>query len=219
MISELRLKEYGYEILRRDPSSISLDGNGGCLTLGHDQQRNFESISRFSRRDAEAFPAYEKMLTDIAERLEQLLTLVPPQLPSSSRTLRLRDKITNAARGLQSGRLFRQVLRECPDAIEILTGAADRILDRWFESDLLKGTLATDAIIGAFHAPSSTGSAYVLLHHVMGAAGGARGVWGYSKGGMGGVALALQKACNDLNVEIGPVKSFVSRRHWNVTCC
>ena len=31
----------------------------------------------------------------------------------------------------------------------------DRILDRWFECDLLKGVLATDAIIGAFHSPSS----------------------------------------------------------------
>ena len=35
---------------------------------------------------------------------------------------------------------------------------------------------------------SSPGSAYVLLHHVMGEAGGARGVWGYVQGGMGGLS-------------------------------
>jgi phytoene dehydrogenase-like protein len=86
--------------------------------------------------------------------------------------------------------------------MEVLTGAADRILNRWFESDLLKGTLATDAIIGAFHGPSSPGSAYVLLHHVMGDAGGARGVWGYIKGGMGGLASALRQVCDDLKVDI-----------------
>ncbi|MEE3259242.1 MAG: NAD(P)/FAD-dependent oxidoreductase [Candidatus Latescibacterota bacterium] len=86
--------------------------------------------------------------------------------------------------------------------MELLTGAADRILHRWFESDLLKGTLATDAIIGAFHSPASPGSAYVLLHHVMGDAGGSRGVWGYIRGGMGGLASALQQACVDLGVDI-----------------
>ncbi len=32
---------------------------------------------------------------------------------------------------------------------------------------MLKTTLATDAVIGAFLAPSHAGSAYVLLHHVM----------------------------------------------------
>ena len=53
------------------------------------------------------------------------------------------------------------------------------ILDRWFESEPLKATLATDAIIGTFAPPSMPGTAYVLLHHVMGECDGVRGVWGY----------------------------------------
>lgn len=32
---------------------------------------------------------------------------------------------------------------------ELFTGAARPLLDRWFESDILKTTLATDAVIGA----------------------------------------------------------------------
>jgi hypothetical protein len=32
---------------------------------------------------------------------------------------------------------------------ELLTAPASHILDRWFESDILKATLATDAVIGA----------------------------------------------------------------------
>jgi phytoene dehydrogenase-like protein len=36
----------------------------------------------------------------------------------------------------------------------------------------------------------------------MGEAGGARGVWGYVQGGMGGLSDALEKACLDLHVEI-----------------
>jgi phytoene dehydrogenase-like protein len=202
VIADLRLKEYGYEVLRRDPSSISLDGQGGHLTLGHDAKRNYESIAGFSKKDAEAFPAYEEMLTKIAVSIEPLLKTVPPQLPSRYRKQGARMKISNLISGMKTGNLFKKLMQENPDAVEVLTGAADRILNRWFESDLLKGTLANDAIIGAFHSPSSPGSAYILLHHVMGDAGGARGVWGYIRGGMGGLALALQKACADLNVDI-----------------
>jgi phytoene dehydrogenase-like protein len=102
---------------------------------------------------------------------------------------------------------------DLPEAIELLTGAARPILDRWFESDVLKATLATDAIIGAFLSPSSPGSAYVLMHHVMGEAGGARGVWGYVQGGMGGLATALERSCLDLGVEIrreAPVRRILT---------
>ena len=80
---------------------------------------------------------------------------------------------------------------------------------------MLKATLATDAIIGAFLSISSPGSAYVLLHHVMGEAGGARGVWGYVQGGMGGLADALAEACRDLGVEIrreSPVRAILTDR-------
>jgi phytoene dehydrogenase-like protein len=87
VIAGLRLKEYGYEVLKRDPSSISLDGHGRHLVLGHDAKRNYESIAGFSKNDAEAFPAYEEMLTSIAENLEPLLKTVPPQLPSPYRTM------------------------------------------------------------------------------------------------------------------------------------
>ena len=74
------------------------------------------------------------------------------------------------------------------EAVEILTGAARPILDRWFESDELKATLTTDAVIGAFAAPSMPGTAYVLFHHVMGECNGVRGVWGYVRGGMGTIS-------------------------------
>jgi phytoene dehydrogenase-like protein len=88
------------------------------------------------------------------------------------------------------------------EAIEVLTGAARPILDRWFESEQLKATIATDAIIGAFMAPSMPGTAYVLFHHVMGETNGKRGVWSYVKGGMGGLTQALAKAATDLGVDI-----------------
>src|SRR5215217_3124846 len=87
-------------------------------------------------------------------------------------------------------------------AVEILTGAATPILDRWFESEQLKVTLATDAIIGAMASPSMPGTAYVLFHHVMGECNGVRGVWGYVRGGMGGISNAIAGAALEAGAEI-----------------
>ncbi|NWI08847.1 PYRD2 protein, partial [Crypturellus soui] len=69
-----------------------------------------------------------------------------------------------------------------------------QILDQWFESEPLKATLATDAVIGAMASPQTPSSGYVLLHHVMGALEGQRGAWGYVAGGMGALSQAIASA-------------------------
>jgi phytoene dehydrogenase-like protein len=47
--------------------------------------------------------------------------------------------------GYRSGKLG----KELTTFLEFMTAPASKILDKWFESDILKATLATDAIIGA----------------------------------------------------------------------
>jgi phytoene dehydrogenase-like protein len=66
----------------------------------------------------------------------------------------------------------------------------------------VKATLATDAIIGAWAAPSTPGTAYVLFHHVMGEVDGARGVWGYVRGGMGSLPDAIAAAARAHGAEL-----------------
>jgi len=195
IIRDLRLKDYGYEALERNPSSFSPFADGRYLLMGPDEALNLREIAKFSSRDAEAYPKYEKMLERVASVVEPTLTMVPPNL------------IHPGLSGLwKSFKLARSVQKLGPsgmsEAVEILTGAARPILDRWFEAEQLKATLATDAIIGAFAAPSMQGTAYVLFHHVMGETNGKRGVWSYTRGGMGGLTQALARAGKDLGVEI-----------------
>jgi len=134
------------------------------------------------------------MLERVAAVVEPTLTMAPPDLQ--------RPRPADLRMLLSLGRSFRKLGDDAGKAVEVLTGAARPILDRWFESEELKGTLATDAIIGAMASPSVPGTAYVLFHHVMGEAGGARGVWGYMRGGMGGVTQALAAAARDLGTDI-----------------
>ncbi len=75
--------------------------------------------------------------------------------------------------------------------MKIFTQSAADFLDEWFESEELKVTLATDGVIGANGGPRSPGTAYILLHHCMGGVNGHRGLWGFVRGGMGGVSNAI----------------------------
>jgi phytoene dehydrogenase-like protein len=194
IIRDLRLKDYGFELLERNPASFSPFEDGRYLMLGSDGDSNLREIAKFSSRDAERYPQYEAMLQRVASVVEPTLIEIPPNV--------LRPSASGAMGALKMGRALQKLGEGAGEAIEVLTGAARPILDRWFESEELKGTLATDAIIGAFAAPSMPGTAYVLFHHVMGETNGKRGVWAYVRGGMGGLTQALARAARDLGVEI-----------------
>ena len=205
IIRDLKLTQYGLSILPRNPSSFTPMLDGRSLLLGPDIRDNQCEISKFSENDAEAFPQYEALLERVAKVLEPVLSKAAPDplpLPKSRRPIGVGKRLRDAGKMWELFKSVSELGDDLPDAIELLTGAARPILERWFEAEVLRTTLATDAIIGAFASISSPGTAYVLLHHVMGEAGGARGVWGYVEGGMGGLASALEHACNDLHVDI-----------------
>jgi phytoene dehydrogenase-like protein len=194
IVRDLELARHGYELLPRNPSSFTPFPDDRSLLMGPDPVLNRLEVSRFSRRDADRLPAYEAMLERIARAIEPTLLETPPD-PFSGR-------VGDLLRLGQTGWRFLRLGRDGPRAVEILTAPARTILDRWFESDELKATLATDAIIGAMASPSTPGTAYVLFHHVMGECNGARGVWGYVKGGMGSLSEALATAARAGGVEI-----------------
>jgi phytoene dehydrogenase-like protein len=186
IIRDLELKRHGFALLPRDPSSFTPLPDGGYLLLGRDPQQNFQEIRKFSPQDADAYPRYQQMLERVAAFVEPWLMRTPPD-PWARRWS---DWYQLARLGLGLAGLG----RDGPRVLEILTAPARTLLDRWFRSEPLKATLATDAVIGAMASPSTPGTAYVLFHHVMGECDGVRGVWGYVRGGMGGLTQALASA-------------------------
>lgn len=205
IIRDLRLKEHGLKILARSPSSFTPLPDGRSLLMGPEPGLNRREIGQFSAKDAEVYPRYEAMLERVAQVLEPVLNQSAPDplpLPASWRKIGVAKKMRDAKKGWNLYQALGRLGGDLPAALELLTGPARPILDRWFESEALKATLATDAIIGAFTSISSPGSAYVLMHHVMGEAGGARGVWGYVQGGMGALADAIARTCQERSVEI-----------------
>jgi phytoene dehydrogenase-like protein len=194
IVRDLRLADHGFAQLERSPSSFSPFPDGRYLFLGAGPAQDRAEIAKFSGRDADRYPGYEAMLERLAQAIEPALLMRPPNV--------VRPGWRDLWKLFTLGRAFQKMGAGLGEAVEVLTGPARTLLDRWFESEQLKATLATDAIIGAMASPSMPGTAYVLLHHVMGETNGKRGVWAYVRGGMGGLTQALARAGKALGVEI-----------------
>jgi len=194
IVRDLDLKRHGFSMIPRSPSSFTPLPDGRALLMGPDKAMTAREVGKFSARDAENLPRFEAMLERIAALIEPTLVETPPDPWSMApgNLLKLARLAWN----------FRGLGRDGRNAVEILAGAANPILDRWFESEVVKTTLSTDAIIGAFATPSMPGTAYVLFHHVMGECDGVRGVWGYVRGGMGALSNAIAAAARERGVEI-----------------
>jgi phytoene dehydrogenase-like protein len=194
IMRELELERFGLSLLPRDPSSISLLPDGRSLVLGADPIRNAEEVSRFSARDAARLSDYERSLERVAHAIEPLFDVPPPVWPlRRPRDLRSWRLAGRAARGLG---------RHLPEATRLLLSPARALLEEWFDSEPLRATLATDAVIGAWASPSTPGTGAVLFHHVMGSVTGKRGVWAYVRGGMGQLASALAESARAAGAEI-----------------
>ncbi len=184
VIGELELERFGYQVDPKDPAFFTPFPDGRHMFTWQDQKRTLEEVARFSRRDAERYPAYEEHLERLARVVESLLLVTPPQLPPGG----LGDALEYLKLAVGLGRMAK---RDLPALVKVFTQSAADFLDDWFESEELKVTLATDGVIGANGGPRSPGTAYILLHHCMGGVGGKRGLWGFVRGGMGAVSESI----------------------------
>jgi phytoene dehydrogenase-like protein len=55
----------------------------------------------------------------------------------------------------------------------------------------LRAAFAGQGVIGSFIGPETPGSVYVMWHHMFGEVNGEQGMWGYVRGGMGRISLAM----------------------------
>ncbi|MEB3195967.1 MAG: NAD(P)/FAD-dependent oxidoreductase [Candidatus Sericytochromatia bacterium] len=205
VVRDLELKKYGYDFIVRDPSSLAAFPDGRTLRFFADGEKTRAEIARFSQKDAEAWGPYHAQLERLAQFAERILTAVPPDI-SVKNPFSLVSSLPLALHAWHLSAADRA------KQIELLSSSAADYLDRFFESEQLKAVLATDGIIGAFAGPRTPGTAYVLLHHVMGGVDGRRGVWGYVRGGMGGLTQALARSAEAHGATIrtsSPVKRIL----------
>ena len=195
IIHDLDLPRFGYQVDAKDPAFFSAFPDDRYMFMWQDGRKTLEELAKFSKRDAEVFPEYERYLERLSEVVESLLLTTPPEFPPHG----IGDFIDYLK---LVGRLRKLSAHEMTGLVKIFTQSASEFLDEWFESDQVKVTLATDGVIGANGGPRSPGTAYILLHHVMGSVGGKRGLWGFVRGGMGAVSNAIADSARSRGAEI-----------------
>ena len=195
IVRELELERFGYLVDPKDPAFFSVFPDGRHFFMWQDGRKTLDEIAKFSKRDAETYPAFEQYLEKLAVVVESLLLTTPPEFPPHG-LVDFVDYLKLAAR-------MRKLRRtEIVGLVKIFTQSAADFLDEWFESPEIKVTLATDGVIGANGGPRSPGTAYILLHHCMGGVGGKRGLWGFVRGGMGAISESIAQSARVKGAEI-----------------
>ena len=193
VIADMQLHQRGLKIVER-PVANFFPWPDGYLKLGGSADRTRAEFARFSKADADAYPAYDAALGKVAAVLRDLALQTPPNAGGGIGAL-----ISAARQGWPLARLGIEAQR---DLLGVFTKSAREFLDGWFESDQVKSAFAFDAVVGNYAGVSTPGSAYVLLHHVFGEVNGKPGAWGHAIGGMGAITQAMAAACIDAGVEI-----------------
>lgn len=169
--------------------------NGDYVAEYGDHAMMYREVKRHSRRDADAMHRYEADLMRYAKLIRHFLLRTPAD-PTSFKPRDLGEMLFMAKKFTDMGE------EQVYEFIRFMTMSAADFLNEYFESDLLKAMMATSSIIGTALGVYSPGTAYVLLHHVMGDVDGAVGAWGLARGGMGAISNALAGALKEHGGEI-----------------
>lgn len=197
VIADLELARHGLSVVQRRLNNFLPLEDDRYLLSGAGRTR--EQVAKFSPRDAERLPDYERRLDAIADVL-RALALEPPPNVTDGGWLKALPEL------LRAGKLGRRVkaldatLRT--DLLDLFAISAAEYLDRFFESEPIKALFGFDGVVGNYASPYTPGSAYVLLHHVFGEVNGVKGAWGHALGGMGAITQAMAKSAAAAGVEI-----------------
>ena len=196
ILDDLQLVHHGYKVVPMGPSYQAFPEGGSLLIDENDDARTYDEISRWSKRDADAYGKYNAWLGGLADVLGPLLLQVPPKMGSRRPTdLAEAAKLAFAHRGLD--------VRTIADVTRLMTMSVADLLDDWFESPQVKGMMAVNGIIGTWAGPMEPGTAYVMAHHSIGDVGdGQLGSWGFPEGGMGAVSDAIRRSAESFGVEV-----------------
>ncbi|XWS45415.1 hypothetical protein CRYUN_Cryun15aG0134700 [Craigia yunnanensis] len=95
-VRELELARHG---LKMNPLSFTPCLDGRYILLGPDKELNHSEISKFSKRDADAYPRYESQLERFCKLMDPLLDSSPPESLKSISSLqdRFKNKVHNSA--------------------------------------------------------------------------------------------------------------------------
>jgi phytoene dehydrogenase-like protein len=172
---------------------ISLQPDSNQLVLDPEPAKAAESIKRFSAQDAVNWKPFLDFMGKASRFIQQANATIMPRLPKGfSRG----EGIDLASLGINLRRMGG------PDMMRIIRGipmTAEEFVDEWFESDALKGAVASLGIHGFTLGPMGAGTGYTLMHNWANRGGMAQAS---VEGGIGKVSQALAEVVKRFGGEI-----------------
>ena len=194
VIRDLNLYEHGLRIVERPFPNFMPVSDTTYLRNANTVDKTQMEFARFSTADADKLPAYYAMLDDAADLLGSTILETPPHFAGG---------FTDIFDGLRlANRLRKLSIQARRNLLTLLGRSVGDILDSWFTTDAIKALLGFDAVVGNFTSPYHPGSAYVLIHHIIGEINGKQGLWGHAIGGMGAITQAMAREAVHRGVEI-----------------
>ncbi|MGH6932343.1 MAG: phytoene desaturase family protein [Dongiaceae bacterium] len=194
VVRDLELKRHGYETIPM--SAVFVTGRDGkSLFITGDPANDQAEFGKFSNRDYEALRIFNARLAAAAGVLREQMLREPPALANGG--------IGDFLAMLKLGAGFRRLKpEERQFLLQLFTTPVGDLLDRWFDSEIIKVKFAASAAAGACISLRQPGSAINLLHLSIGAIDGAPGAWALAKGGMGAITKAMAAAARGFGAEI-----------------
>lgn len=186
---DLNLTKHGLVLVPYLGTVVFAD-NGDTMTSYNSEDAEYNQLRQRSPHDADAMFRFQADLARYAQLIRKTLLRTPPD-PTSFKPRDIRELLWLAKEFWSLGE------RELYEYIRFFTMSAADFLDDYFEDDLIKAAMASPGVIGTALGVYSPGSAYILLHHVMGDVDGNIGAWGLARGGMGAISNAIAGALQE----------------------
>ena len=196
VIRDLRLADYGLQMVACDPVVQAALPDGRVISWWSDKARMTEELRRIAPNDVDRFFQVEDELQHLAAYLQPFFLEAPPD-PDRKGIGRIMELMRLARR-------FRKLRgKDTAALLRFLTGSLGDFLDHEFESDALKRLILSNSLYGKHGGPYQPGTAMGLLFHLL--SGGEeeqQGFAGHVIGGMGAITQAMASSCRDSGVEI-----------------
>jgi len=167
--------------------TVNFGDDGTTLVNYNTEEAEYNEFRKHSPHDADAMFRFRTDLDRYAKLIRKTLLRTPPN-PTTFRPRDIQELLYLGKQFMALGE------RELYEYIRFFTMSAAEFLEDYFENDLIKAAMASPGIIGTALGVYSPGSAYILLHHVMGDVDGNIGAWGLARGGMGAISHAIAGA-------------------------
>jgi phytoene dehydrogenase-like protein len=194
IVRDMDLERHGLKPITTEVAVTALSPDGRALVLYNDVKRATHEIAKFSAQDAAQYPALQESLAKIGRVISEALRLPPPNIDDPSRG--------DLWGMLQTGRSLRKLGKK--DMYRVLRWGPMAVADlvaEFFDTELLRATVAARGIFGTAMGPWSAGSSLVLLIRAAGDAHPA-GSASFVQGGMGAMTQAMAAAAREAGAEI-----------------